>query len=101
MDIISLHKESVERYKRYIQSFIDVQDEDIREEVTRQLESGKLWPEPLIQFNPARNANSRDDIDFVTGQMPTVFSENRPIFDIPSREVRRNAHADWSNKVKI
>src|SRR5689334_19362720 len=53
MDILALHKRAVERYEEYIRSFIDIRDEDIHNEVTAQLESGKLWPEPLIQFNPA------------------------------------------------
>ena len=53
MDIIELHGRAVGRYKEYIRSFIDIRDADIREEVTRQLDTGKLWPEPLVQFNPA------------------------------------------------
>jgi len=53
MEILALHKRAVERYQSYIRSFIDIRDDDIRQEVTAQLDSGKLWPEPLIQFNPA------------------------------------------------
>lgn len=53
MDALALHKRAVERYQSYIRSFIDIRDSDIRAEVTAQLDSGKLWPEPLIQFNPA------------------------------------------------
>ena len=53
MDILALHRRAVERYQGYIRSFIDIRDCDIREEVAAQLDSGKLWPEPLIQFNPA------------------------------------------------
>lgn len=53
MDVLALHRQAVERYQGYIRSFIDIRDEDIRSEVAAQLDSGKLWPEPLIQFNPA------------------------------------------------
>lgn len=53
MDVLALHRRAVERYKGYIRSFIDIRDSDIRDEVAAQLDSGKLWPEPLIQFNPA------------------------------------------------
>ena len=53
MEILALHRRAVERYQSYIRSFIDIRDDDIRQEVTAQLDSGKLWPEPLIQFNPA------------------------------------------------
>ena len=40
-------------YRQYIRSFIHIKDEGIRQEVDRDLDSDKLWPEPLIQFNPA------------------------------------------------
>ncbi len=50
---LALHRRAVERYQGYIRSFIDIRDDDIRQEVMAQLDSGKLWPEPLIQFNPA------------------------------------------------
>ena len=53
MDVLALHRRAVERYQGYIRSFIDIRDDDIRQEVIAQLDSGKLWPEPLIQFNPA------------------------------------------------
>ncbi len=52
MDVLDLHQKTVERYQEYIRSFIDIRDQDIEKEVTEQLSSGKLWPEPLIQFNP-------------------------------------------------
>ena len=53
MDVLALHRRTVDRYQGYIRSFIDIRDDDIRQEVIVQLDSGKLWPEPLIQFNPA------------------------------------------------
>ena len=56
MDILSLHSQSVKSYQDYIRSFIDIHDEDIHEEVEEQLNSGRLWPDPLIQFNPSYKA---------------------------------------------
>ena len=35
-------------YKSYIQSFININDPEIREVVENELSKGKLWPEPLI-----------------------------------------------------
>ena len=58
IDAIALHRRAVERYQGYIRSFIDIRDEDIRQGVISQLDSGKLWPEPLIQFNPAYKIGS-------------------------------------------
>jgi superfamily II DNA/RNA helicase len=53
MDIFETHGDITRDYREYIKSFIHIKDQRIREEVDKQLESGKLWPEPLIQFNPA------------------------------------------------
>ena len=40
-------------YRCYIESFVHIKDEDIKKKVKQELSSGKLWPKPLIQFNPA------------------------------------------------
>jgi len=53
MDALSLHSKILEGYKDYIWSFIDIHDDDIRQVVEKSLNSGKLWPDPLIQFNPS------------------------------------------------
>ena len=52
-DIFNLHSLNVDDFKSYIQSFININDPDIREVVENELKKGKLWPEPLIRFNPA------------------------------------------------
>jgi ATP-dependent helicase YprA (DUF1998 family) len=43
----------VSDYQSYIQSFININDSEIHEIVEKELNNGKLWPKPLIQFNPA------------------------------------------------
>ena len=53
MDALSLHSKILDGYKDYIKSFIDIHDDDIREKVEESLRTRKLWPEPLIQFNPS------------------------------------------------
>ena len=52
-DIFKLHSLIVDDYKSYIQGFININDPEIRSVVEKELNKGKLWPEPLIQFNPA------------------------------------------------
>ncbi len=52
-DIFKLHSLIVDDYRSYIQIFININDPEIREVVENDLSQGKLWPEPLIQFNPA------------------------------------------------
>ena len=53
MNIFSLHKEILEAYESYIKSFIHIEDKEIESQVNQALDAGKLWPEPLIQFNPS------------------------------------------------
>jgi len=53
MNVFELRNHLVENYKSYVSSFIQIRDERIRTHVDEQLMAGLLWPEPLIQLNPA------------------------------------------------
>nr|MBP7498110.1 DEAD/DEAH box helicase [Bacteroidales bacterium] len=62
-NIFDLHKEILTDYKLYIDSFINISDSRIREKVNEEFDSGRLYPEPLIQFNPSFElAGSVDDL---------------------------------------
>jgi len=52
MNILHFHDNLIENYKKYIQSFINIKDPGIREFVDKEIQNKRLWPEPLIQFNP-------------------------------------------------
>ena len=53
MNVFELRNHLIEDYSSYISSFIQIRDQRIRSYVDQQLESGLLWPESLIQLNPA------------------------------------------------
>jgi superfamily II DNA or RNA helicase len=53
MNVFKTHASIIEDYSSYIRSFISIADPDIRQVVDRELSTGKLWPEPLLQFNPS------------------------------------------------
>jgi superfamily II DNA/RNA helicase len=53
MDVLRTHEQVVEDYASYIQSFLNIADPAIRAKVESKLSEGRLWPEPLLQFNPA------------------------------------------------
>ena len=53
MNVFSLRDQLVRDYSEYISSFIQIRDERIKDYVDQQLASGLLWPEALIQLNPA------------------------------------------------
>jgi superfamily II DNA/RNA helicase len=40
-------------YKAYIESFVNIEDRGIHERVQSEISNGKLWPLPLLQFNPS------------------------------------------------
>jgi superfamily II DNA/RNA helicase len=52
MNIFNVHSQIIEDYKSYIESFILIKDQRIKKKVHEELDGGRLWPEPLIQFNP-------------------------------------------------
>jgi len=52
-NIFDLHKDIISDYKLYIDSFINIDDEKILSTVKRDFDSGNLYPEPLVQFNPS------------------------------------------------
>ncbi|MCI0512892.1 DEAD/DEAH box helicase, partial [candidate division KSB1 bacterium] len=52
MNILNFHHQLVTNYQRYIQSFLNIKDPDIATYVETELQQKKLWPEPLVQFNP-------------------------------------------------
>ena len=53
MNIFEFRDRLVEDYSNYVNSFIQIRDPRIRNYVDKSLNSGTLWPEPLIQLNPS------------------------------------------------
>jgi ATP-dependent helicase YprA (DUF1998 family) len=77
MNVLDLHDRIVSDYASYIKSFINIADPAISNKVHSALSEGKLWPNPLLQFNPAyEQAGSIEDIA-QTGtlhySMPNIF----------------------------
>lgn len=53
MNVFQTHSHIVKDYETYIRSFLNIADPEIRAVVDGELGEGKLWPEPLLQFNPS------------------------------------------------
>ncbi len=53
MNVFETHRKIVDDYASYIKSFISISDEQIEKRVREDLADGKLWPPPLLHFNPA------------------------------------------------
>ncbi len=56
MDVFHFRDVLVGEYGSYVQSFLNIRDPRISTEVDEQIERGLLWPDPLIQLNPAFEA---------------------------------------------
>ena len=52
MNVFKTHDKVKEEYAAYIRSFIKIADPEINQSVQEELSQGRLWPEPLLQFNP-------------------------------------------------
>jgi len=53
MDAFRLHRRVITDYHDYATSFINIKDERIDQFIRDELSQGALWPEPLLQLNPA------------------------------------------------
>lgn len=53
MDVFALREALIGDYASFTRSFINIRDPRIRQRVEEELQQGLLWPEPLIQLNPA------------------------------------------------
>ncbi|MEZ5944899.1 MAG: hypothetical protein R3C18_26240, partial [Planctomycetaceae bacterium] len=53
MDAFELHRHVISDYGDYTKSFVRIADQRVRERVEQEMEEGLLWPEPLLQLNPA------------------------------------------------
>ncbi len=53
MNVFDTHRLIVDDYAQYIRSFINISDREIAREVEDSLSKGRLWPQPLLHFNPA------------------------------------------------
>lgn len=63
MDVFDLHKRVIQDYAAYTRSFIRIADHRIKAAVDEAVENGLLWPDPLLQLNPAfEPGNTIDDL---------------------------------------
>src|SRR4029077_6780524 len=63
MDVFALRERVVNDYKSYIESFVRIRDKRIDGFVQEQFSSGMLWPDPILQLNPAyENGPTLDDL---------------------------------------
>ena len=83
MDIFAFRDQLIGDYASYVKSFIQIRDQRIKEYVDDSLNSGVLWPEPLIQLNPS--FESGGTIQNLVGQ-GVLHSECEHVFRIKAND---------------
>ncbi len=69
MDVFALREKIVSDYRHYIESFVRINDERIDSFVQEQFESGALWPDAILQLNPAYEPGpTLDDLSIATSR---------------------------------
>src|SRR5207302_9779349 len=53
MDVFALRDKVVDEYRQYVESFVNILDPRIENFVRDRLEAGELWPDAVVQLNPA------------------------------------------------
>lgn len=86
MDVFKLHSGLVGDYVDYTQSFLRIRDAKIRKNVQDALKKGLLWPEPLLQLNPAYERGATIDelvgerlLDEECGRIFRIKTEENPL----------------------
>lgn len=85
VDVFALRQRLVDDYAEYTRSFLQIRDPRLAEHVESELEAGLLWPEPLIQLNPAYEAGGLIDELIESGLLHAGCG---PIFRRAKDEVR-------------
>ena len=58
MNILKFHNKLINNYRNYITSFLNIKDPGISQFVDDEIQNKKLWPDPLVQFNPTYQPGS-------------------------------------------
>ena len=58
MNIFNLRDKTISDYEAFLKSFLKINDNRIREFVDKELSNGVLWPDSILQLNPAYKLGS-------------------------------------------
>ena len=53
LNVFQLRESVVREYADYVNSFVNIHDDKVRQFVEKRLDEGELWPDPALQLNPA------------------------------------------------
>ena len=77
MDAFKTHSKVINNYKNYLNSFLSISDDRIKNEVDKIIMGDGLIPEPLIQFNPSfqkgETLNELIEQNLINSNLPKTF----------------------------
>ena len=76
MDVFEFRNGLVDDYGTFITSFHNISDVRIRNRVEESLRSGMLWPEVMVQLNPAFKPGRNTDQLIEAGVFIQMFAEH-------------------------
>ncbi|WP_298288866.1 hypothetical protein [uncultured Lutibacter sp.] len=80
MDAFKTHDQVISNYRDYLNSFLNIADDRIKEEVGKAFEGDGFIPDPLIQFNPSfQKGDSLQDLynqRLINKHLIKTFGEN-------------------------
>jgi ATP-dependent helicase YprA (DUF1998 family)/very-short-patch-repair endonuclease len=102
MDVFDLRDQLIEDYSRFVRSFINMRDERIADYVDHELQDGALWPEPLIQLNPAFELGATVDELVSSGVIHSECGKIFRIKDAPNEQGRLlRLHRHQAEAIKV
>jgi len=98
MNIFQFRNKLIEDYKSYVQSFIRIKEPRIRKFVEDNMGSGFLWPNPLIQLNPAfEPGKSIDELvsaGVLNDECSKIFRRNKSKQDAKGLPLKLHKHQE-------
>lgn len=96
MDIFRYRDRLIGDYSSYVSSFVTVRETRIHEIVDRTFREGVLWPDPLIQLNPAFEPGEWIDDLVATGVLHSLcakaFRKGKSAEDRQGKPLRLHRH---------
>jgi ATP-dependent helicase YprA (DUF1998 family) len=102
MNIFDFRRHLVDDYAAYTRGFIHVREPHLEEFINRQLDEGVLWPEPLIQLNPAFEPGASIDELVARGELHQECSRvfrRKPRPDSAGEPLRLHRHQSEAIRV--
>ncbi len=104
MDVFALRNKLIDDYASYVTSFIEIKDEHILEVVRREIADGLMWPDPLIQLNPAFEPGASIDELASEGLLHEECSKIFRLKDDPKnhgKSLRLHKHQDEAIRIGL